>query len=182
MNELEVVKTVETYLNDVKRSKVRDIVANLYQLYKDKDVELDKANNEINCYEHIISEKDDIIEAHQVKITKLRDTNNTLDAEKVSLSRLLENSKSNYTKLLSERSILQTSYDDSLTKNRTQDKLIKDLQEKVAKLRSVIGDNQKDIAKFINNASCFKRKYIFYKIAFLAALGTLLATLAISLS
>lgn len=29
MNELEVVRTVEAYLHDVKRSKVRDVVDNL---------------------------------------------------------------------------------------------------------------------------------------------------------
>lgn len=182
MNELEVVKTVETYLNNVKRSKVRDIVDNLYQLYKDKNVELDKADNAIDCFEHIISKKDDIIEEFQGRIAKLKDTNNTLDVEKVSLSRLLETSKNNYTKLLSERSILQTSYDDCLATLRKQDRTLANTQEDLTRLRSINGHLQNDINKLKHNTSCFERKYIFYKIAFLAALGTLLATLAISLS
>lgn len=182
MNELEVVRTVEAYLHDVKRSKVKDVVDNLYKLYKDKDIKLDKANNEIDCREHLIDKKDNTIEVLQAKIAELEDTNNTLDAEKVSLSRLLETSKRNYTELLSARSILQTAYDDCLIKNRTQNILIKDLQEKVAKLHSIISDNQKDIAKLKHNASCSERKHIFYKIAFLATLGVLLATIVISLS
>lgn len=196
MNELEVVKTVEAYLHDVKRSKVRDVVDNLYKLYKDNNVRLDKANNEIGYREHLIGKKDNTIEVLQAKIADLEDTNNTLNIEnntlniendKVNiendtLSKLLETSKRNYTELLSARSILQTAYDDCLAKNHTQNRLIKDLQEKVAKLHSVISDNQKDVAKLKHNASCSERKHIFYKVAFLATLSVLLATIVLSLS
>lgn len=168
MNELEVVRTVEAYLHDVKRSKVRDVVDNLYKLYRDKGVKLDKANNEIGYREHLIGKKDNTIEVLQAKIADLEDTINTLNIEndKVNiendtLSKLLETSKRNYTELLSSRSILQ---------------------EKVAKLRSVISDNQKDVAKLKHNASCSERKHIFYKVAFLAASSALLATIALSLS
>ena len=113
MNELEVVKTVEAYLHDVKRSKVRDVVDNLYKLYKDNNVRLDKANNEIGYRKHLISKKDNTIEVLQAKIADLEDTNNTLNIEndKVNiendtLSKLLETSKRNCTELLSARSIL----------------------------------------------------------------------------
>lgn len=189
MNELEVVRTVEAYLHDVKRSKVRDVVDNLYKLYRDKGVKLDKANNEIGYREHLIGKKDNTIEVLQAKIADLEDTINTLNIEndKVNiendtLSKLLETSKRNYTELLSSRSILQTAYDDCLAKNRTQNILIKGLQEKVAKLRSVISDNQKGVAKLKHNASCSEREHIFYKVAFLATLSVLLATIVLSLS
>lgn len=188
MNELEVVKTVETYLHDVKRSKVRDVVDNLYKLYKDKDVKLDKANNEIGYREHLIGKKDNTIEVLQAKIADLEDTNNTLNIsistlniEKTTLSRLLDTSKRNYTELLSKYTSLKEKYDSCLATTRKQSIAIANAQEDLTKLRSDNVYLQSNINKLKHNASCSERKHIFYKIAFLATLGVLLATIVISL-
>lgn len=189
MNELEVVKTVETYLHDVKRSKVRDVVDNLYKLYRDKGVKLDKANNEIGCREHLISKKDNTIEVLQAKIADLEDTNNnlnttinTLNVEKNTLSRLLDTSKKNHTELLSKYTSLEEKYDSCLATTRKQSIAIANAQEDLTKLRSDNVYLQSNINKLKHNASCSERKHIFYKIAFLATLGVLLATIVLSLS
>lgn len=189
MNELEVVRTVEAYLHDVKRSKVRDVVDNLYKLYRDKDIELDKANNKIGYSEHIISKKDNTIDVLQTKISDLEDTNNTLNTtintlnvENDTLSRLLETSKRNYTELLSKYTSLKEVRDDCLTNIRKQSIAIANAQEDLTKLRSDNVYLQSNINKLKYNASCSERKHIFYKIAFIATLGVLLATIVLSLS
>lgn len=189
MNELEVVKTVETYLHDVKRSKVREVVDNLYKLYRDKDVKLDKANNEIGYREHLIGKKDNTIEVLQAKIADLEDINNTLNisistinVEKNTLSRLLESSKSNYTELLSKYTSLKEEHDSCLSTLRKQSVAIANAQEDLTKLRSDNVYLQSNINKLKHNASCSERKHIFYKIAFIATLAVLLATIVLSLS
>lgn len=165
MNELEVVRTVEAYLHDVKRSKVRDVVDNLYKLYRDKDVKLDKANNEIGYCEHLISKKDNTIEVLQSKIADLEDTNNTLNisigslnAEKTTLSRLLESSKRNYTELLSKYTSLKEEHDSCLSTLRKQSIAIANAQEDLTKLRSDNVYLQSNINKLKHNASCSERK------------------------
>lgn len=189
MNELEVVRTVEAYLHDVKRSKVRDVVDNLYKLYKDNNVKLDKANNEIGYREHLISKKDNTIEVLQAKIADLEDTNNTLNinigslnVEKTTLSRLLETSKRNYTGLLSKYTDLKEEHDSCLSTLRKQSVAIANAQEDLTKLRSDNVYFQSNINKLKHNASCSERKHIFYKIAFIATLAVLLATIVLSLS
>lgn len=189
MNELEVVRTVEAYLHDVKRSKVRDVVDNLYKLYKDNNVKLDKANNEIGYREHLISKKDNTIEVLQAKIADLEDTNNTLNinfstlnVEKDTLSRLLETSKNNYAELLSKSTNLKKEHDSCLSTLRKQSIAIANAQEDLTKLRSDNVYLQNNINKLKHNASCSERKHIFYKIAFLATLAVLLATIVLSLS
>lgn len=189
MNELEVVRTVEAYLHDVKRSKVRDIVDNLYKLYKDKDVKLDKANNEIGCREHLISKKDNTIEELQARVGDLENVNNnlnttinTLNVEKNTLSRLLDTSKRNYTELLSKYTSLKEVHDDCSANVRKQSIAIANAQEDLTKLRSDNVYLQSNINKLKHNASCSERKHIFYKIAFIATLAVLLATIVLSLS
>lgn len=189
MNELEVVKTVETYLHDVKRSKVRDVVDNLYKLYRDKGVKLDKANNEIGCREHLISKKDNTIEVLQAKIADLEDTNNnlnttinTLNVEKNTLSRLLDTSKRNYTELLSKYTSLKEVHDDCSANVRKQSIAIANAQEDLTKLHSDNVYLQSNINKLKHNAFCSERKHIFYKVAFLATLAVLLATIVLLLS
>ena len=189
MNELEVVRTVEAYLHDVKRSKVRDVVDNLYKLYRDKDVKLDKANNEIGYREHLISKKDNTIEVLQAKIADLEDTNNTLNinfstlnVEKDTLSRLLETSKNNYAELLSKFTNFKKEHDSCLSTLRKQSIAIANAQEDLTKLRSDNVYLQNNINKLKHNTSCSERKHIFYKIAFLATLSVLLATIVLSLS
>lgn len=189
MNELEIVRTVEAYLHDVKRSKVRDVVDNLYKLYKDKDVKLDKSNNERDYCEHLIGKKDNTIEVLQAKIAELEDTNNTLgtsintlNVEKTTLSRLLDTSKKNHTELLSKYTSLEEKYDSCLATTRKQSIAIANAQEDLTKLRFDNVYLQSNINKLKHNASCSERKHIFYKIAFLATLGVLLATIVISLS
>lgn len=196
MNELEVVRTVEAYLHDVKRSKVRDVVDNLYKLYKDNNVRLDKANNEIGYREHLISKKDNTIEVLQAKIADLEGTNNTLNAtintlnvenntvnvEKNTLSRLLDTSKRNYTELLSKYTSLKEVHDDCSANVRKQSIAIANAQEDLTKLRSDNVYLQSNINKLKHNAFCSERKHIFYKVAFLATLAVLLATIVLSLS
>lgn len=189
MNELEVVRTVEAYLHDVKRSKVRDVVDNLYKLYKDKAVKLDKSNNERDYCEHLICKKDNIIEVLQAKIAELEDTNNTLgisintlNVEKNTLSQLLDTSKRNYTELLSKYTSLKEVHDDCSANVRKQSIAIANAQEDLTKLRSDNVYLQSNISKLKYNASCLERKHIFYKIAFLATLGVSLATIVLSLS
>lgn len=191
MNELEVVRTVEAYLHDVKRSKVRDVVDNLYKLYRDKGVKLDKANNEIGYREHLIGKKDNTIEVLQAKIADLEDTNNnlnttinTLNVEKNTLSRLLDTSKRNYTELLSKYTSLKEVHDDCSANVRKQSIAIANAQEDLTKFRSDNVYLQSNINKLKHNASCSERKHIFYKIAFIATLAVLvlLATIVLSLS
>lgn len=189
MNELEVVRTVEAYLHDVKRSKVRDVVDNLYKLYKDNNVKLDKANNEIGYREHLIGKKDNTIEELQARVGDLENTNDTLNVnfstlnvEKNTLSRLLESSKRNYTELLSKYTSLKEEHDSCLSTLRKQSIAIANAQEDLTKLRSDNVYLQSNINKLKHNASCSERKHIFYKIAFLATLAVLLATIVLSLS
>lgn len=189
MNELEVVRTVEAYLHDVKRSKVRDVVDNLYKLYKDNNVKLDKANNEIGYREHLIGKKDNTIEELQARVGDLENTNDTLNVnfstlnvEKNTLSRLLESSKRNYTELLSKYTSLKEVHDDCLANIRKQSIAIANVQKDLTKLRSDNVYLQSNINKLKHNASCSERKHIFYKIAFIATLAVLLATIVLSLS
>lgn len=189
MNELEVVRTVEAYLHDVKRSKVRDVVDNLYKFYKNKDTELGKAYNEINYCEHLISKKDNTIEVLQAKIADLENTNNnlnttinTLNVEKNTLSRLLDTSKRNYTELLSKYTSLKEVHDDCSANVRKQSIAIANAQEDLTKLRSDNVYLQSNINKLKHNAFCSERKHIFYKVTFLATLAILLATIVLSLS
>lgn len=170
MNELEVVRTVEAYLHDVKRSKVRDVVDNLYKFYKNKDTELGKVYNEINYCEHLIGKKDNTIEVLQAKIADLEDTNNnlnttinTLNVEKNTPSRLLDTSKRNYTELLSKYTSLKEVHDDCSANVRKQSIAIANAQEDLTKLRSDNVYLQSNINKLKHNASCSERKHIFYK-------------------
>ena len=140
MNELEVVRTVEAYLHDVKRSKVRDVVDSLYKLYKDKDTKLAKANSEIDFREHLISESS------------------------------------------SMQTDLEEKYNSCLSAIHKQNVTIANAEKDLIKLRSVNNHIQEDNIKLRNDISFWKRKVIFYKIAFLAALSVLLATILLLLS